>query len=83
VVAVMVACTTLTNEQLVKRAEEKEWRRHTDLINWELCEKLHRGPTIHLGHEHKRWQMTRWYVVKADLTNNNCRSILGAYWAEY
>jgi hypothetical protein len=64
---------------------EVEWRRSIDHENWRMCAnayKQYNHYTIHVDHtikEHK--YNSRW--VKYDLLQNNCRQVLGQYWADY
>lgn len=65
--------------------EEVAWKQQMDRENWRLCEAVYRakgGATIHRGHSHQKGRQTRIGAVRTDLSDNQCRLILGPYWAE-
>ncbi len=64
--------------------DEIEWDRQMDRENWALCMKAyeHAGkPTFHRGHIHGRGA-NRLEWIRTDLMDNNCRRVLGPYWAD-
>lgn len=86
IVALVVLGTTACTTQPLQEAEleAREYRRAIDRENWELCKLAYEQngrPTWHKDHiereHHRHW------TVKSDLSVNNCRMILGDYWAEY
>ena len=65
--------------------DEIEWRRAMDRENWTLCAKVYEQagvPTYHRGHVHRRNAVDKIEWVRADLMHNNCRRVLGPYWAD-
>ena len=66
--------------------EEREYQQAIDLENWVMCEKVYEQYgkwTIHRDHSHTRARPYPRGFVKQDLADNNCRKVLGEYWAEY
>lgn len=66
-------------------AEEVEYQRQLDRENWALCEAVYkeaRQYTLHIGHVHRRGVEPKWYEIKDDLTSNDCRRVLGPYYAK-
>lgn len=63
--------------------EEREWREAIDAENWKMCEYAYQKagrPTIHYhlhGHHVRSW------MIRDDLGDNHCKSVLGKYWIEY
>lgn len=75
-------CSTLTIEQI----EARDWKQSIDRENWELCDKAYRQhskATIHLDHQHGKRDRIKHWMIKSDLLQNNCKMVLGEYWAEY
>ena len=74
----LVGCTTMT-------PEEAEWAEHHDRLNWELCQLAYRSSHVRMAysdHMHGKHRKHRWHDVKSDLAENNCKRVLGKYWAE-
>ena len=69
--------------------ETKRLTHQVNLANWSLCAKIYKDNnthTLHVDHQHRSNGMIvgmgdHW-AVKTDLTNNNCKMILGAYWLD-
>jgi hypothetical protein len=75
-------CTTLSHD-------EQEWRKAMVYENWELCEMVYEDAglsTIHRNHTHRRGGrvhgMDRLTAARLDLRDNQCRQVLGDYWAQ-
>lgn len=74
-------CAVLTEE-------ESELRLQLDRENWALCEyayELGGVATLHIDHIHRNghvYGMPEHHAIVSDLMYNNCRLVLGKYWAE-
>lgn len=82
------SCTTqpLTEAEL----EARDYRRAIDKENWRVCELAYKQAgryTVHTEHIHDSNGNPRGlpeiWAVKRDLADNNCRMMLGEYWADY
>ena len=86
-----VACVTEQTDAALatlkeERQFEREARRAIDLENWEMCESAYsvsRYYTIHLNHRHCRTCRDRAWMIRRDLSVNNCRQVLRDYWIRY
>lgn len=68
-----------------KTQDEIEWDRAMDRENWALCEKVYQQSgvvTYHVGHSHQKGRKIYPHEIKSDLAMNDCRQVLGPYWAE-
>ena len=65
--------------------DEREWRQGIDAENWSLCELVYRQngkATVHNNHDYSHKHISP-IDLKMDLGFNNCKRILGDYWASY
>jgi hypothetical protein len=81
-------CAPMTEQE----RELSAWKAGIDAENWSLCQmayRQHGKPTIHIDHTHQRTRKdgttpaTRRWIVRQDLSDNNCSYILGDYWINY
>ena len=56
--------------------EEREWRAAIDAENWALCERVYREARVMIVY-------TEPSMVKRDLVVNECKRVLGDYYADY
>lgn len=77
-----VSCAApLTEDELFRR----EYNEKIDEQNWELCREVYRRSGVRLAvsdHAHGKGKKHYPFHVRRDLIDNNCKRILGAYWAE-
>lgn len=82
----LLATVILTGCAGTLTQEEIEWRDGIDRENWRNCERVYqqqRIATIHIDHRHGPRDRVRAWDIRSDLHVNNCRAILGDYWADY
>ena len=74
----LTACSPLTERE----QEEKAYNDEIDRQNWELCQEIYKkaGVATYSRHAHKGRH--RSHEVRDDLFLNNCRKVLGPYWAD-
>lgn len=89
VMIVLSGCATLTPEEREYQKEQTAYRRVIDLLNWELCMNTYKhngGMTVHRNHQHGRGHPTLQadsFDIRWDLTDNNCKLVLGEHFAGY
>ena len=75
VLLAIAGCSTMPAEQV---AQQREWREGIDSQNYQLCEQVYNQ----FGHSFNRVFDTG-LNVKATLQANECKHVLGKYWASY
>lgn len=69
--------------------EEAAYRRSIDRENYQLCQAVYlssKQVMIHLDHLHGSAGvrgLTEREAIRSDLSINDCRQVLGPYWADY
>jgi len=82
----LTGCVTQMTE--VER-EQRLWKLQIDRENWSLCQLAYKSqnvPMLHRDHTHiggKTVGVTEKTALRSDLQTNQCRRILGDYWATY
>lgn len=65
--------------------ESAQWSAAMSRENWKLCEQAYKQaarPTIHRDHLHNPRLKVPLWAIRRDLADNDCRMILGPYWAD-
>lgn len=74
----LTACVPLTERE----KEERAYNDEIDRQNWELCQEIYRRSGVATYSRHTHQGKHKDHEVRDDLTMNNCRKILGPYWAD-
>lgn len=87
---VLIALLSVASCATLPLTEEEEfvrdYNRSINRENWALCEKVYREwgePTHHKDHTHPSdGKGVKEWMINNDLFDNQCRQILGEYWAK-
>lgn len=75
-------CISLTEAQILERDTQRAY----DAENWQVCDMIFRRygvPTTHNGHKHGDNDLIRPWMIRADLLDNNCKTIIkDDYWVD-
>lgn len=89
IVLVLVIVSIAMSGCATRSPEEVAWSQAMTMENWRLCEMVYEDaghPTVHHGHTHRRGGrvhgMDALTAARLDLMHNQCRQVLGPYWAE-
>lgn len=74
----LAGCATLTE----KEKEERAYNEQIDRENWELCQEVYRRSGVATYSRHSHHNQHRPHEIRDDLMVNECRRVLGPYWAD-
>jgi len=79
-IALCACASTLTDE-------DREYNQMVDRNNWATCVLVYNYlgmPTWHFEHVHRRGHVTKPWMVRSDLSNNQCRLVIKRkYWEDH